>query len=330
MVAPNTEVIDYNSLITATLRNTSSEIIDNISKHIPLIYRLKDKQNIKTDGGTEIVRNIRYRMNSNYSRIRGYQEFAIAPQESYTVVRYDYKQVVIAVPASDEEQYINTGKWKLFDLVERKIQDMREDLMEGLDADCYSDGTADGGNQIGGLQLLIADSPSSSTTVGGINQSTYSWWRNISKAGTADFGSLVSNANVCDRVRAIKHLCTRNKSTFNLGLIDNNFYDALIGAMESKQRFTSPKGLIDAGFSAVSYEGVDFINCQEADGALPANHNYFLNDNTLQLVIHKDRNFTPLSGDRTVPTQAAVVKAITFVGNLITTERRTSAVYINQ
>jgi hypothetical protein len=42
-------------------------------------------------------------------------------------------------------------------------------MQNNLSADMYSDGTATSGKQIGGLQLLVADTPTTGT-VGGINR----------------------------------------------------------------------------------------------------------------------------------------------------------------
>ena len=44
--------------------------------------------------------------------------------------------------------------------------------------DLFLDGTGDGSNTIPGLQHLIQDDPTSSETVGGINQATFDCWRN--------------------------------------------------------------------------------------------------------------------------------------------------------
>ncbi|MGO8105751.1 phage major capsid protein, partial [Rhizobium leguminosarum] len=61
--------------------------------------------------------------------------------------------------------------------------------------DCYSDGTADGGRPIGGLQLLLSTSPTSGT-VGGISRATWGFWRHQKFSASADGGAAASNANI--------------------------------------------------------------------------------------------------------------------------------------
>lgn len=55
------------------------------------------------------------------------------------------------------EQLQNTGKHAVLDLLESRIENAEGTMMNNLSSDMYSDGTASGGKQMGGLQLLVAD-----------------------------------------------------------------------------------------------------------------------------------------------------------------------------
>lgn len=330
MAPPNTNRhSSFDSLFATTLENMSSEMVDNAAQHIPLFFKLDKKQNIKLDGGTEIVRSLEYVDNSTYSRISGYDEFDITPQDPFTAANYQYKQVVITTSVSDEEKWKNSGKEKMIDLVEAKAKNTMHSLQRGLDADCYSDGTASGGKQIGGLQLLVPADPTASSVVGGINQSTWEFWRSVSKTTSTDFSAVMSATNATSYVRKMKHLLKRNDGGPDMALVTNNFFDFLALALEGNGRYAGDKDSIDAGFESIKYCNIDFINAEEADGNIPSTYNYFLDSKTLYFVIHKDRNMVPLEGDRTVVEQAASIKPITFVGNLITTCRRNQGLLID-
>lgn len=51
-------------------------------------------------------------------------------------------------------------------LLESRIGNAERTMQNNLSNDCYSNGTADGGKQIGGLQLLVSD-VNNSGVVGG-------------------------------------------------------------------------------------------------------------------------------------------------------------------
>lgn len=55
----------------------------------------------------------------------------------------------------------------MIDLLEARIGNAERTFRNNLSNDMYSDGTADGGKQIGGLQLLVSD-VNNSGTVGGM------------------------------------------------------------------------------------------------------------------------------------------------------------------
>lgn len=316
----------FDSLLATTLKNTSSEMVDNAAQSIPLIYKLKQSQNIKLDGGTEIERAIRYNKNTTYSRISGYEPFDITPSNPFTTCNWDYKQMVISVSTSDKEKWSNAGKEKLIDLVAEKKADAQDALECGLDEDCYSNGSLP--NQIGGLQLLVPLDPTASSVVGGINQATYEFWQSVVKTATG-LGGALSTSNILNYIRQLKQATTRNGKGCDMALLGNTEINILAAALEANGRYAGDKDSISAGFESIKYFGIDFMNAEEADGNLPSTYNYFLDSKTLLLVIHKDRNFVPLEGDRTLNTQAASVHPITFVGNLICTCRRNQALFVN-
>lgn len=330
MTAPNTSRLStFNSVVSTTIENMATEVVDNISQHIPLFYKLHKKDNVKLDGGTEIVKSIEYLNNATYSRISGYDKFDITPTDPFTAVNYKYKQVVVSVSTSDEELWTNSGKEKIIDLAEAKAKNAMRSIEEGLDADCYSDGTASGGKQIGGLKLLVAADPTASSTVGGINQATWDFWRNISQTTSSDFGAVASASNITSYIRKMKHQLKRNDGGPDTGLLENDTWDFLALALEDRGRYAGDKDSIDAGFESLKYCSIDFLNAEEADGNITATYNYFLDTDTLYFVIHKDRNMVPLEGERTIIDQAALIKPITFVGNLITTCRRNQGIMID-
>lgn len=54
----------------------------------------------------------------------------------------------------------------MISLLESRIGNAERTMQNNLSSDCYSNGTADGGKQVGGLQLLVS-STNNSGTIGG-------------------------------------------------------------------------------------------------------------------------------------------------------------------
>lgn len=330
MVAPNTSRLSqFNSLVTTTIENMAPEIIDNISQHIPFFNKIYKQGNIKKDGGTQIVVPLEYTNNTTYSRISGADKFDTSATDPFSAATYEYKQVVVSITTNDDELWKNSGKEKMIDLAAAKGKNAMRAIKEGLDEDLYSDGTASAGKQIGGLDYLIPVDPTASSTIGGINQSTWEFWRSVTKYSVTDFSAALSASNITAHIRKMKHNLSRSEGKPDFALCDNDFWDYLALALEDRGRYAGDKDSIDAGFESLKYCNIDFLNAEEADGNITENYTYFLNSNSMKFVIHKDRDMVPLEGERTVNDQAVIIKPITFVGNLIATSRREHGLYID-
>jgi hypothetical protein len=94
------------------------------------------------------------------------------------------------------EMLMNSGGEAILDLLEERINNAVTTLTNNIALDCYSDGTADGGRQIGGIQLLVGSNPATGT-IGGIDRST------LSAPSSATRNSLVSRMAALRSLRPI-------------------------------------------------------------------------------------------------------------------------------
>jgi hypothetical protein len=69
-----------------------------------------------------------------------------------TSAQFAFAQAAVAVTISGLEELQNAGKEKIIDLMSARIEQRRTHDENNLSSDFYSDGTADGGKQVGGLQ----------------------------------------------------------------------------------------------------------------------------------------------------------------------------------
>jgi hypothetical protein len=101
--------------------------------------------------------------------------------------------------ASGLELRNNSGQFRIINLAKARMNNAIRTFKNGLSSDMYSDGTAT--NQIGGLQSLVADAGTG--TVGGIDSSSFVFWKNIVQSAAAPLqggAAITPSASDHDRI----------------------------------------------------------------------------------------------------------------------------------
>jgi hypothetical protein len=309
-ISPN-----LSEIVTTTLRNRSGAIADNVTKNNGLLARLRTRGKVKPfSGGRTIVHEIAYQENNTFKRYSGYDLLNVAQSDVITAAEYDIKQAAVAVSISGLEQLQNSGEDAVLDLLEGRIENAETTLINNIALDTYSDGTADGGRQIGGLGLLVTTAPTSGT-VGGINRATWSFWRNQKFSGLTDGGTATSASNIQSYMNRLYLLCSRGSDKPDLIVADNNYFRLYWESLQAIQRINSAD-TGQAGFSTLMYMGSDVVFDGGFGGGAPSNQMYFLNTKYLMFRPHKDRNFSPIGDDRMNPNQDATVRLWGWAGNM--------------
>lgn len=318
-------------IVTTTLRNRTGKLADNVTKNNALLNRLKKKGNVKTvSGGRTIVQELEYAENGTFKRYSGYEALNISPSDVFTGAEFNYAQAAVAVSISGLEQIQNSGDNAIIDLLESRIKNAQKTLTNNIAVDCYSDGTADGGRQIGGLQLLVDSTPSTGT-VGGIDASTTigTFWRNIAFSSATNGGAAATSANIQSYMNQTALQIVRGTDSADLIVADNNYYRLYLESLQAIQRIQSTD-MAASGFTSLMYYGAgkaaDVVLDGGFGGGAPTNTMYFLNTDYLFFRPHVDRFFTPLGDDRFAVNQDAMVKLIGFAGNMTVSNRRLQAV----
>lgn len=310
MASPN-----LSELITTTLYNRSGMLADNVTGNNALLRRLRSKGNLKLkSGGRQIVQEMDYAENGTFQYYSGYDTLNTAQSDVLSASVWDWKQAAVSVVMSGLEQLQNAGKEQSIDLLEGRIKNAERTMMNNISAGIYSDGTGSGGKQIGGLQAVVADSPSTGT-VGGINRATYSFWRNIVWDATTD-GSATSATTIQSNMNGLYVQLVRGTDKPDLIVMDNVYYKFFLASLQAIQRI-GKTDVGEAGFESLKYMHSDVVLDGGYSGDAPASHAYFLNTNYLFFVTHKERNFVPISPDRFAVNQDAMAKLIGWAGNLV-------------
>lgn len=311
MTSPN-----LSEIVTTTLRNRSGEFADNMLDNNALLNRLKKRGKVKpVSGGRTIVQELEYADNGTVKNYSGYETLDISPSDVFTAAEFDYKQKAVAVAISGLEQLQNSGPEAIIPLLASRIENAKKSMANSIAADIYSNGTADGGKQIGGLQLLVSKTPGSGT-VGGIDRATWAFWQN--KATVS--GTAASATNIQERMNAMALSLVRGTDSPDLIVADTNYYGFYLSSLQAIQRITDPEAFTGSGFPSLKYFGAgkaaDVVLDGGVGGACPTNTMYFLNTDYIHFRPHADRNMTPIGDDRYAVNQDAMVKLIAFAGNM--------------
>lgn len=302
-------------IITTTLRNRTGKLADNVTKNNALLKRLKQRGSVDpVSGGRTIVQELEYAENSTYQRYAGYELLNISPSDVFTAAEFDWKQASVAVSISGLEGEVqNTGSEAIIKLLSSRVKNAERTMMNNLAGDAYSNGTADNGKQMGGLQLLIADTPTTGT-VGGIDRSQWAFWRNQVFSAVGDGGAPVTAANIQQYMNTLYLRTSRGTDHPDLIIADNTYFQAYWASLQAIQRITD-KDLGEAGFTNVKYMGADVVFDGGQGGFCPANHMYFINSDYLKYRPSSNRNMVPLENVQSI-NQDANVQLIVWAGNM--------------
>jgi len=305
MASPN-----LSEIITTTLRNRSKSLSDNVSNHNALLTRLSQNGNISTVTGREIVRELEYASNGSVNFYTGYETLDVSPSDVLTSATFSYKQLAGNVTISGLEQIQNSGTEAIINLLESRIGVLEKTMANTLSTSLYSDGTGSDGKEVGGLQLLVADAGTG--TVGGINSTTYTFWKNAQTTATS---TAFSTTNVQADMNTMYLNLVRGNDSPDLIMADGNAYKAFLGSLQAIQRITSD-GMAKSGFTSVAYLNSDVV----FDDACPQDKMYMLNTDYLRLEVAANRNFVPGEAKMSV-NQDAMVTPMFWSGNLTCSNR---------
>lgn len=305
--------VNIGELVTTTLRNRTGEMADNITNHNALFRRMNERGRVVTaDGGRTIVQELMYAENSTVMWYSGYETLSVEASEVMDAAEFNWKQLAGNVVISGLEGEVqNSGRERIINLLASRIENLEISLRNTASTAIYADGTGNSGKEFGGLQLLVQDDPTASSSVGGINQATYSWWRNQT---SGDIASL-SSSNIQTNMNTLWLSCIRGTDRVDLIPCDANTYTFYEESLQPLQRFSSPN-MADAGFTTLKYKSADVVY----DDQCPANHMYFLNTDYLFLRPHTDRQFVALERRQAVNQDATVIPVV-YAGNMTVNNR---------
>ena len=299
---------NFDEILSTTLKNYIPKLTDNIFSARPLFYALTNGQTIRRiSGGQAIVVPIIYGTNSTAGSYESTDTIDTTAQTGISAAEYSWKQYAATVTISGIEEAKNNGEAQIIDLLEGKIFQTQETVIENMNTMFFGNGTGNSSKDWLGLSALVG----STGSPGGIDatDSDNSWWRSaVTSQGSAAI-TLASMATLYNN-------CSVGNDQPTIGITGQNQYEAYEALLVDQIRYTDTD-MADGGFQNLLFKGcpLTFDGTLEGEGKL-----YFLNTKYLQLVAHSDVWFKPTPFVR--PTnQDAVYSQLLCYGELTTSNR---------
>ena len=343
-MAVNSLTYNFDDLLSTTWMNYRSQLYDNIFNACPFFYWIHANERKRVeDGGERIVISLEYGKNTTIkSMSSGYDVIDTTPQEVFTAAYYTWKEVAGSTSISNKELAMNQGKNKILDLLTKLAHNTEMSFSEVIEAMIVGALTAgNGGADITPINLLIKSDPTTSTAIGGINQNTYSWWRNQYKQSSAStyeqfIKEIVTMYNLCSRYGSKNG----KRKAPDVILCDQYYYETYLGAARAKgQVIMQNDKVADMGFGGAKYLGATLLWDEYVPDVYtgtantnPASYTYtysaglFINSEFLEFVVCKGQDF--VVGPFIQPeNQKAKTSIIYLMGELVCSNRAKQGVH---
>ena len=268
MPNPNTS---YDQITAITEKFYVPKLEDAIFKAVPLLQRMQ-KQKELVDGGTQVLVPLNYAQASNVGWYSGADSLDNTDNDSITSASFDWKQIYAAITISKLDELKNSGQAAKLNFVKSKMQIAEKSMKDQVAVGLWNAGTTT--NAILGLRSFL----STSTTYGGISQTSYSWW-----AANIDASTTTNSIAKMEELHASIAL---NGESPTVVLGGSGRFTSYYNLLQPQQRFMD-SGSAKGGFQSLMFNGVPFL----MDSKAPSTHLEMLNEGYLKLLIHKDENF---------------------------------------
>ena len=264
-MAPSSETKQYDALLSLTLANYRPTLMDEISTGTPFFFLLK-----KSDAwisvpnlGERVEVPLMYEMGTAdfYS---GYDTLDVTPMEGITKAFWDWRQMAVPITISRIEERKNSGELAKVGLLKSKvkqatlgIQDLfNKALLQGNGPNSATaittafTSTTNGAVGFDPLPLLVKYDPTSSTSIGNINQSTYTWWANQLKNSSS-----TTYAGFLKEMSSLWNLCSQGAGGGpSLILADRLVYELYEAAQWAKYQNPNYR-IADFPFENLNFHG---------------------------------------------------------------------------
>ena len=262
--------LTYDQINGITQKKFIKKLYDNVFDSNVLLKKMKAGDGYqKLDGGERIIVPLEYAQLTAAGTYSGADVLSTTDNETFSAAEYTWKQYFANISITGIDALKNAGDSQMIDFVKSKVQNAEKTMAQLLGDGLYSSGTDT--KALVGLRVALTNSSS----VGGIAQSSYSWW-NTQKDSTTTVLSLAA-------MQTIDNAATVDTDSPDLITCTRSIYNSYWSLLQPQQRFQDSK-TADAGFQNLMFNGKPVV----VDSKCPAAHMLFHNMKYMKLYVHKD------------------------------------------
>lgn len=313
---------NFQQILSTTLANYRSTLVDNIFNERPLLDWLKRKDNIRMiDGGESIVEQLMYGRNTTAKSYNGFDTLDIAPQDGITAAVFPWRQFGVSVAINGLQEAQNSGKAAMISLIKAKIMQAEESAAEVMNTMFFSNGTIPDANWFG-LDLLVGNHLSPITNVGGIDCALAGneYWRSV----VIDAATVLPTTRSDDEWTNAYYTAGNGSTNPDFGITTQTLFEDYESSMAPQLRFTSNDSA-DSRFQNLAFKGIRLFY----DVACPTGKTYFLNSKYIHLVGHSANWFRSTGFKEAIDKDAKWSQMLSY-GNMTICNRARHAVVQGQ
>lgn len=248
-------------------------------------------------------------------------------QISLSELKKDGISISDTATGTGEQRHSDRDMTVLANLLDDKIEDMKEGGERGMNLMLWKDGTQDA-KQVPGIRSFIVNSPSSGSAIGGLDPVANTWWRN--RASLAVNASTASNQNLIKELQKEFRQLRRYGSPKHKAYAGSDFLTAMENELRVNGMFTqdgwAKSGRIDASVADLAFKGVEINYDPTLDDLSLAKYCYVLDTNQIFPMVMEGEDMKTHNPARPAD-QYVLYRAKTWTGGLVVRQRNTSGVY---
>lgn len=270
--------LTYDQISAITQKKFIPKLYDNIFNSNPLLQRHRKRSYELIDGGTSILVPLNYAAPSASGWYAGADTLNINDNDQVSAAEYSWKQLYTNISILRSDELKNAGDEQILSIVKSKVKIAEKNMEDLLGTGIFSNATD--AKSIVGLRQIV----SASNTVGGISQSTNSWWQSQvdSTTTTLSLSAMQTQWN----------LATIGSWSPSVAICTRSIFNSYYALLQPQQRFQDSSSA-EGGFQSLMFNGLPVL----PDSHCPSSTLFFLNEDYLHLFAHKeeDMRFEPFA-----------------------------------
>lgn len=245
-----------------------------------------------------------------------------------TELKRDGISISDTTDGTGEQRHSLREQTALANLLDDKLEDMKEGAERGLNNMYWADGTQDA-KQIPGIKSLIVDNPTAGTSIGGLDPSVNTWWQNRANLAIS-VGSDPTQQILVNFLQTEMRQLRRFGNPQHSALCGSAWMTQLEKELRSKGNYTlegwAKGGSIDISMSDLKMKNVAFEYDPTLDDRGETNRCYFIDTKAIMPMFMEDE-FMKKHNPARPEDKYVIYRAVTMTGGLIAKQRNTSGVY---